>query len=1053
MKKLIFRDLEGIKSDTTLKRDLFSGIHSSRIIVHTGTCGIASGALKVLHQFKVLIEKKGAGHIDLVTSGCAGLCNHEPMVTIETGNELPVRYIHVDEEKTEKIFIEHLLNNRPVSEFVIAVGKEAALGEFSEIEKETDHPLKGMSQTGFYKSQMLVALKNRGVIDPEKIDEYIAMDGYRGVAKALLEMTNQQIIDEMKSSGIRGRGGAGFPTGFKWQYCSDEKNAMKYMLCNADEGDPGAFMDRSILESDPHAVLEGLIIGAKAIGAHKGYIYVRAEYPLAIKRLKTAIYQATEYGLLGEDILGSGFSMEIELYFGAGAFVCGEETALMRSIEGKRGMPRPRPPFPAHKGLWDRPSVLNNVETLANVPLIIMKGGKWFSNIGTEKSTGTKVFAMSGKINNIGLIEVPMGIPLRSIIYDIGGGIPGNKKLKAVQIGGPSGGCIPETLIDTPVDYESIAKTGAIVGSGGMVVIDESQCMVDVAKFFLGFTAEESCGKCSPCREGTYQLLQILEKITSGYGESEDLENLEKISRVLQSASLCGLGQSVPNPVLSTLKYFREEYEQHVYEKHCSVGVCRRLSAPPCQSECPLGQDVSTYISLIGQGRIEKAYEIIKKQNPLPMVLGRVCPHPCESSCKRNNVDKPISICSMKRMVADSMRESVKHLRPVKVKFPSKKIAIIGSGPAGLSAANALALKGYPVTVFEKFSEPGGMLRVGIPAYRLPRDILDEEIDYIRNLGVEILTNTAIGKEVSFDELKKKGFKSFFLATGAHTGRLLKIPGEEKNYKGFVDVTNFLRCVNLGDQTLPGNNICIIGGGNCAIDAARTLLRLGADSIRVLYRRQQEQMPANAFEIKEAIKEGIPMDFLTGTLEILGENGRVKGVLCIKNRLGEPDASGRRKPVEIEGSSYVQECDTVISAIGQFPEIDYIRPLRKIVSYGENRIKTNRLTLETGEPGFFAGGDLITGPATVARAIEAGNRAAVSIDCYLQGREFRGYWQPRPQMFIERLIPQKGDDQLIRPKNRTIALDERKKGFIEVELGIDLQRAIKEARRCLRCDL
>jgi len=494
---------------------------------------------------------------------------------------------------------------------------------------EAQEVITKIKDIGFFSSQILVALKNRGLIDPVKIDEYIARDGYLGAGKALLEMTPEQIVEEMKASGLRGRGGAGFSTGLKWQFCAGAEGSPKFILCNADEGDPGAFMDRSILESDPHSVLEGMIIGAKAIGAHKGYIYVRAEYPLAIKRLHTAIDQAKEYGLLGEDILGSGFGVEIELYYGAGAFVCGEETALMRSIEGKRGMPRPRPPFPAQKGLWDLPSVLNNVETLANVPQIIFRGAEWFSSLGTEKSTGTKVFALSGRVNNIGLIEVPMGTPLRSIVYDIGGGIPDGKKLKAVQIGGPSGGCVPLHLVDTAVDYESIAKIGAIVGSGGMVVMDETSCMVDVAKFFLEFTAEESCGKCTPCREGTQQLLRIFERITQGHGEPEDISRLEQLSRVMTSASLCGLGQTVPNPVLSTLRYFRDEYEAHIYEKHCATGVCKRLSAPPCQSTCPMGQDVYTYTALIAHGNIEKAWEIIRRENPLPMVLGRICPHPC----------------------------------------------------------------------------------------------------------------------------------------------------------------------------------------------------------------------------------------------------------------------------------------------------------------------------------------------------------------------------------------------------------------------------------------
>ncbi|MGD9034857.1 MAG: NADH-quinone oxidoreductase subunit NuoF, partial [Desulfobacteraceae bacterium] len=515
------------------------------LLICAGTSCVANGSLDLRDALVEEIAKNGLEEeIYIATTGCNGFCAAGPLM-IAYPDE--VFYQKLSVEKVPYFVEEYLLKGRLVQEHLFESPEAAEL-------------IPKIKDIGFFSRQVLVALKNRGLIDPEKIDEYIARDGYLGAAKALLEMTPEQIVKEMKASGLRGRGGAGFPTGLKWQFCAAAEGSPKYMLCNADEGDPGAFMDRSILESDPHAVLEGMIIGAKAIGAHKGYIYVRAEYPLAIERLHTAIDQAKAYGLLGEDILGSGFDMDIELYYGAGAFVCGEETALMRSIEGKRGMPRPRPPFPAHKGLWDRPSVLNNVESLANVPQIMYRGADWFSSLGTEKSKGTKVFALSGQVRNIGLIEVPMGIPLRSIIYDIGGGIPDGMKFKAVQLGGPSGGCIPASLIETPVDYESIAETGAIVGSGGMVVMDETSCMVDIAKFFLEFTAEESCGKCTPCREGTQQLLHILGRISEGQGVPEDLDRLEQLGQTLKAASLCGLGQSAPNPVLSTLRYFRHEY-------------------------------------------------------------------------------------------------------------------------------------------------------------------------------------------------------------------------------------------------------------------------------------------------------------------------------------------------------------------------------------------------------------------------------------------------------------------------------------------------------------
>jgi len=434
-----------------------------------------------------------------------------------------------------------------------------------------------MKDIPFFANQMFWVMRNKGLIDPEKIDEYIGRGGYLAAAKALKEMTSEDIIAEVKTSGLRGRGGAGFPTGLKWEFAKKSPGTVKYVLCNADEGDPGAFMDRSILEADPHAVLEGMVIAARAIDSHQGYIYCRTEYPLAVRRLGIAIEQAKAYGLLGKNILDSGFDFDVEIYQGAGAFVCGEETALMRSIEGKRGMPRPRPPFPAHKGLWEKPTILNNVETFANVPQIIANGGSWYAAVGTETSKGTKVFAISGDVNNIGLVEVPMGTTLRTLIFNIGGGIPKKKRFKAVQLGGPSGGCVPEQYLDTPVDYEEIAKVGAIMGSGGVIVMDENTCMVDMARFFMDFIQDESCGKCTPCREGTRRILEILERICEGHGEAGDIETLESLSEVIRNASLCGLGQTGPNPVLSTLRYFKDEYYAHIHEKRCPAKRCVAL--------------------------------------------------------------------------------------------------------------------------------------------------------------------------------------------------------------------------------------------------------------------------------------------------------------------------------------------------------------------------------------------------------------------------------------------------------------------------------------------
>jgi NADH-quinone oxidoreductase subunit F/NAD(P)H dehydrogenase (quinone)/NADP-reducing hydrogenase subunit HndC len=459
---------------------------------------------------------------------------------------------------------EHFLKGRPVKKLLY-------------VEPASKKTIPKMNEIPFFANQMFWVMRNKGVIDPEVIDEYIARDGYFGAAKALRDMTPEQIVEEVKLSGLRGRGGAGFPTGLKWEFARKSAGDVKYVLCNADEGDPGAFMDRSVLESDPHAVLEGMIIAARAIDARQGYIYARTEYPLAVKRLGIAIHQAREYGLLGKNILGTGFDFDVDIYQGAGAFVCGEETALMRSIEGKRGMPRPRPPFPAIKGLWEKPTILNNVETLASIAQIMLNGGRWYASVGTEGSKGTKVFALSGDVNNIGLVEIPMGTSLRKLIFDIGGGVPGKKKFKAVQLGGPSGGCVPEQHLDTLVDYEAIAKVGAIMGSGGAIVMDEDTCMVDMARFFMDFVQDESCGKCTPCREGTRRLLQILEKICEGRGEPADLETLEELSAIIKEASLCGLGQTGPNPVLSTLRYFRDEYEAHIHEKRCPAKRCVAL--------------------------------------------------------------------------------------------------------------------------------------------------------------------------------------------------------------------------------------------------------------------------------------------------------------------------------------------------------------------------------------------------------------------------------------------------------------------------------------------
>ena len=557
------------------------------VTVGMATCGIAAGASPVLDEVKKLVAEAGcADSVKVKQVGCIGICQHEPVLEVFEG-EKRTTYVKMTAEKVRRVFEEHIKGGTPIKEFMLT---------------EKGEPVSNLMETTFMKLQKRVAMRNCGIIDPESIDEYIARDGYQAINQVLTGMTPDEVIKQVLDSGLRGRGGGGFPTGLKWKFaCSNRGQVTKYVCCNADEGDPGAFMDRSVLEGDPHAIVEAMAIAAYAIGADEGYIYVRAEYPTAIKRLTIAIDQAKAYGLLGENILGTGFNFDLKLRFGAGAFVCGEETALMTSIEGNRGEPRPRPPFPAVKGLFAQPTILNNVETYANICQIILKGADWYQSLQCPGcAAGTKVFALTGKITNTGLVEIPMGTTLRTIIEDIGGGVPNGKKFKAAQTGGPSGGCIPASLIDTPIDYDNLAKIGSIIGSGGLIVMDEDTCMVDMARFFLDFTVDESCGKCAPCRIGTHRLLEILDKIIAGNGTLEDLDKLDELATYVKSASLCGLGQTAPNPVISTLVRFRDEYVAHVVDKKCPAGVCKNLlqyrivaekcrGCTACARKCPVG--------------------------------------------------------------------------------------------------------------------------------------------------------------------------------------------------------------------------------------------------------------------------------------------------------------------------------------------------------------------------------------------------------------------------------------------------------------------------------
>ncbi|MBW1738137.1 MAG: NADH-quinone oxidoreductase subunit NuoF [Deltaproteobacteria bacterium] len=999
------------------------------LMICGGTACHASNSEQVRDALKREVETRGlSNRCKVIETGNDAFATLAPVMVVYPEG---VYYVHLTPDDVHDIVSQHLIDGKPVERLFY---RDMSSGK----------PIPRMMDIPYFSNQRMVTLRNLTLIDPEVIDDAIARDAYQGAAKALLDMTAEEIINQMKISGLRGRGGAGFPTGMKWEFASKSAGDVKYILCNADEGDPGAFMDRSVLEADPHAVLEGMIIAAKAINAHQGYIYCRAEYPLAIKRLGIAIGQARQYGLLGTNILGSGFDFDLEIYQGAGAFVCGEETALMTSIEGKRGMPRPRPPFPAQEGLWKKPTVLNNVETLANVAQIILNGGEWYASVGTDSSKGTKVFALSGKVNNSGLVEVPMGMPLKDIVYNIGGGIPNAKRFKGVQLGGPSGGCIPSELLDTVTDYEAITSTGAIMGSGGMVVMDEDNCMVDIARFFMEFCQEESCGKCTPGREGTKRMLEILTSITKGRGELSDIDTLEELALMVKDSALCGLGQTAPNPVLSTLRYFRHEYEDHILEHHCEAGVCSDLFKARCINACPLGQEVPGYISLVEEERFEEAIRLIRQTNPMPGTLGRVCSHPCMDACVRGQTDAPINIPKIKRYAADMARERGVVVEFKKAKKNSEKIAVIGGGPSGLGAAYYLSLMGYNVTIFEELPKLGGMLRYGIPAYRLPRDILDEEINYIIDTGIIVRTGVRVGREISMEDVQKD-FDAIFLGIGAHRSQIMGIPGEDMD--GVYGGAEFLRQVELGNTPNIGKKVAVIGGGNTAIDVARTCRRMGAD-VTILYRREQKDMPASAEEIEDGIDEGIKLRTFMMPGSINKNNGRLN-ITLHKCRPGEFDRDGRRTPVPLPDAVVREEYDTIFAAIGQVSDTSFISGL----DLKRGWIEIDRLTLKTNLDNIYAGGDAVTGPALAVEALAAGKRAAISIDRDLSAKKGRKpYEEQYDKIFITMRAP--GDiikqDMASAPK---ISAEERIKDFREVEHGFDIKSVKGECARCLRCDV
>jgi len=1012
------------------------------LVLAAGTCGQASGANDLIRVAKRELLKRGLSErVHLRITGCHGFCQMEPSVLVE-----PARTFYPRVSMADMVRI------------VEAVAAGEVLEDLLYQDPDTGRRLERQDELPFFSGQQRTILSRSEKVDPIRIFNYVLAGGYTPFVNVLKRGDPQWVLAEVVASGLRGRGGGGFPTGRKWQLLAAQPAPNgRFLICNADEGDPGAYMDRSVLEGNPHSVIEGMLIGAFATGATEGVLYIRNEYPLAIKHVMIALRQAGELGLLGKGILGTDMVFELEVVRGAGAFVCGEETALMRSVEGFMGEPKQRPPFPVQRGVEGKPTAINNVETWANVPRIFGVGAQAYAKVGTTGNTGTKIFSLVGKVKNTGLVEVPMGTSLSRIVYAIGGGSSTGLKLKAVQTGGPSGGCIPANLFGLPVDYDGLAKAGSIMGSGGMIVMDENTCMVDVAKYFTKFLKDESCGKCFTCRKGTQRMYEILEDITEGRGTLEHLQLLEELALVVKDTSMCGLGQTAANPVLSTLRYFRHEYERHIIDHRCDAFVCAELVGAPCHSACPVGTEAWRYVAHVARGEYEDAYRVIREANPFPSVCARACDHPCEERCRAGTSGgDPIAIRALKRFVTDRVEPSAYvPSRRVWADGDPPRVAVIGAGPAGLTAAHKLSLEGYRVTVFEAEPEPGGMLYCAIPSYRLPRETIRKEIEALLDDNIDLRCNTALGRDVFVDALFEDGYRAILVALGAHKSKPLDLPNEDA--PGVYPSIEFLKAFNLRGEQLAKGRVGVIGGGNSAIDAARIALRQrDVDSVTILYRRTRNEMPAFEEEVEAALQEGVRVETLVSPVEIRTTSGLFSHLTCVRNRLGDPDASGRRRPVAIPGSELTLELDTLIVAISEDSGTDAITPARSggIRVASNNTVMVDPKTLLTSRPGVFAAGDVVTGPNTIVDAIAAGKRAAVMIDHHIRGVALVMPPDRRvPTVYVAPVEVEADEMQGDRVETPRASVEWRRRNFAEVEVTLSAQEATCEARRCLRCDL
>ncbi len=1021
-----------------------------RIAVGVGTCGSGNGAESVLHAFSSEIDARGLA-VQLATVGCFGFCAEEPLVNVWVPGRPLLMLRRVQPNHVNDILHGLSQGDMPPAEIVLCKIEEwdHLTGH---VKYGTGYPdVPNWNEIPFFDGQVKIVLRNCGLINPDDIEEYIAIGGYQALYKVLIDQNPAGVIEQVKAAKLRGRGGAGYLTGNKWEFLYKAPGPEKYLICNADEGDPGAYMNRNEIEGDPHALLEGMLIAGYVTGAPKGIIYVRAEYPLAVMRLERALAQARAYGVLGENILGRAFDFDIELVEGAGAFVCGEETALIASLEDHSGRPRTRPPFPAQKGLWGKPTNINNVETWYNVAPIVSKGPAWFTETGSAKSAGTKVFSLVGKVQSTGLVEMPLGTPLAKFIYDIGGGSGDGREIKAVQTGGPSGGCIPADMFDTPVDYETLAQLGSIMGSGGMVVMDEDNCMVDVARYFIEFTHSESCGKCVPCRVGLDKALRMLNRFTVGTAAHEDIDTLDELCRMVRDTSLCALGGSAPNPVLTSLRHFRHEFEDHIVAKRCRAGVCEDLALSPCENSCPLHMNIPRFLQLYKEGRVEDAFLSVILDNPLPASTGRVCQHPCDNRCRRAGIDESVNMRDVHRLIADEVLLSdrfeavVERVRDQRLEPTGREIAVVGAGPTGLACAYYLALFGHSVVVYDSRPAAGGMLRYALPEYRLPKAVLDKEIELIERMGVRFEFNVNVGEDPTLNDLAHQ-YDSVFLAIGTWKEAWVYLPGTELT--GVIPALPFLEAMSRDLAVPVRKKVVVIGGGNAAIDSARTSRRMGAD-VTILYRRERKDMPAIPEEIEAAEREGAKVVYLAAPHRIVGDaNGQVRAIEAVRTKPGEFDTSGRRRPVPTDEVIRL-ECDTVILAVGESVDLDFCRASGLLVKE-EGTIDVDRYSLETSRERFYAGGDLITGASNVSNAMGYGKRAARNIDKKLMGQ--KRFLTLFPE-FVYEMQPPETPSELARHVPGELGALERVRSNAEVSLGLTPVAAMEETARCLRCDI